>query len=253
MKWLAVIPFVFGVVAAMGMFFAPDDGALYHRIVLIGAVGATAISSFFTMRRFAREDRLYFCWLLIGAGYSVAGTRYILRVITILTGTTFNATMLNGMLILQNVCIAFALWLFVSTWRATGLAVPGSRMAQTLSIAAGVVVAVVIGGYPLLKGIETASADTVLLISTLGDMVGIALIVPLMMPALALRGGSLMHTWVYLALSEVGWLAYDIWYALRPALGLELTTGRGIEEGIRVIAILFAFAASAAQRRAIRA
>lgn len=45
----------------------------------------------------------------------------------------------------------------------------------------GVGVAVVVGGYPLVQGFITAKADTVLLVSTLGDMVGIAFIVPLPM------------------------------------------------------------------------
>lgn len=252
MKQLAVIPFVFALVTAAGMFLEPDAGATYHRVVLIGAAFATALSAYMTMAKFAREDRLHACWLLIGAGYSLAGVRYILRVITLVTGTTFNQTMLDVMLILQNVAIAAALWLFVRAWRATGLVAPGSRATQVLSIAAGVAIAIVVGGYPLARGIANANADLVLLVSTLGDMVGLALIVPLMMSALAMRGGLLMHTWVFLAASEVAWLCYDLWYAFRPGLPLTLPVGRGIEEAVRVVAVLFAFAATVAQRRAIR-
>jgi hypothetical protein len=253
MNRLALIPFVFALVTTAGMFLPQDSGTIYHRVVLIGAALATAISAFMTMARFAREDRLYACWLLIGAGYSLAGVRYVLRVVTLVTGTTFPQPMLDVMLILQNVAIAVALLLFVRAWRATGLAAPGSRSTQWLSIAAGIAVAVLVGGYPLIRGIATAKADLVLLVSTLGDMVGLALIVPLMMSALAMRGGLLMHTWVYLAASEVAWLCYDIWYAFRPGLPLTLPTGRGIEEAIRIVAVLFAFAATLAQRRAIRA
>jgi len=253
MNRLAVIPFVFGIITALGMFLDPDSGAMYHRVVLIAAALVTAGSAFLTMARFTREDRLYACWLLIGAGYSLAGIRYVLRVVTLASGATFNQSMLNAMLILQNLAIAIALWLFVRAWRTTGLAAPGSRAAQILSIAGGVAVALAVGGFPLARGIATANADLVLLVSTLGDMVGIALIVPLTMSALALRGGLLMHTWVYLAASEAAWLTYDIWYSVRASLSLPLTVGRGIEEGIRIVAVLFAFAATVAQRRAIRA
>lgn len=252
MKRLAVIPFVFGAVAALGMFLDPDRGAMYHRAVVILAALATAISAFITTARFSREDRLFACWLLIGSGYSLAALRYVLRVITLLTGATFNQIMLNAMLILQNLAIVVALWLFVRAWRATGLAAPGSPAVRALWVVVGILVAVVVGGFPLARGFANADADIVLFVSTLGDMIGIALIVPLAMPALALRGGSLMHTWVYLAASQGTWLLYDIWYAIRPSLGLDLPTGRGIEEGIRVVAILFALAASVAQRRAIR-
>jgi hypothetical protein len=83
-------------------------------------------------------------------------------------------------------------------------------------------------------------------------MVSIALIVPLLMPALALRGGSLMHTWAYLTAGIATWLVYDIWYALRTTVPLHTSTQRGIEEGIRVVAIMFACVASIAQRRAVR-
>jgi hypothetical protein len=119
-------------------------------------------------------------------------------------------------------------------------------------MAAGVGVAVLVGGFPLLRGIANANADLVLLVSTAGDMIALALIVPLMLPALALRGGLLMHTWAYLTAGIVAWLAYDIWYALRESMPFAQTTARGIEEGIRVVAIMFACVASVAQRRAVR-
>jgi hypothetical protein len=252
MKRLAFIPFVLAAVTAAGMFLEPTTGAMYHRVVLIAVAGVTAISAFLTTSRFSHGDRLHACWLLIGGGYALAAVRYILRVVTLLNGTVFPQRMLDAMLILQNVAIALALLLFVLAWRKTGLAAPGSRLTQVLSITAGIVIAVVAGGIPLLRGIANANADLVLLVSTLGDMVGLALIVPLAMSALAMRGGLLMHTWVYLAASEVAWLCYDLWYAFRPNMALSLPTGRGIEEAIRVVAILFAFAATVAQRRAIR-
>jgi SulP family sulfate permease len=71
----------------------------------------------------------------------------------------------------------------------------------------------------------------------------------LAMPALAMRGGLLMHTWVYLAACEGTWLLYDIWWAFqRTSPG---RTGSAVLEAIRIVAIGFAFAASVAQRRAL--
>lgn len=252
MRRLAFIPFVAGIIAALGMLLDTDQGATYHRVVLILVALTTALSAFLTSRYFAREDRLFACWFLIGTGYSLAALRYLLRIITLINGMTFDQTMLNAFLIAQNLAIAVALLLFVRAWHATGLAAPGSRSTQLMMIFAGIIVAIVVGGFPLLRGFASASSDGVLFVSTLGDMAGIALIVPLALSALAMRGGLLMHTWVYLAASEAVWLVYDLWYALRPAV-LAPNTVRGIEEGIRVVAILFAFAATVAQRRAIRA
>jgi hypothetical protein len=148
--------------------------------------------------------------------------------------------------ILQNVFVAVALLLFVLAWRATGLTAPVSTTAQTLSILAGVAVAVLVGGYPLIKALTTANADPIALVSTLGDIVGLSLIVPLALPALAMRGGLLMHTWVYLAGSEVAWLLYDLWGAVQPK-------STPILEAFRLAAVLLAFIATVAQRRAMQA
>src|SRR5205085_12622858 len=129
--------------------------------------------------------------------------------------------------------------MFVRAWRSTGLTRCGWG-----PIAAGIVVALIVGGYPLMQGFQTRGADTVLLISTLGDVVGIALIVPLAMSALALRGGLLMYTWLYLALCELFWMLYDVWLAVRGSLGIGDRVGVGVEQMIRVAAIMFAFIAT---------
>lgn len=244
MKRLTVLPFVLGAIAALAIAMPENRAAIFSRALLILVALATAGSAYLTMRRFAPGDPLYVTWGLLGAGYALAAVRYSLRLISLIEpSVTYPRPLTDTMLIVQNVLVAASLFLFVRAWRATGLANPGSRAAQVGGTLAGIAVAVVVGGYPLLHGIQTAKADLVLLVSTLGDMVGIALIVPLMMSALALRGGLLMHTWIYLAASEAVWLLYDIWYATGTTTGLE---------AIRVVAIGFAMIASMAQRRALR-
>lgn len=226
---------------------------IYYRAVLLAVAMATAISSFITARQFDPQDKLYLSWFLLGAGYTVASIRYLLRIWLLVTGSgVTNPYVVNGLLILQNVLVPISLFLFVRAWQATGLAGPGSAGIRRTSIMLGIVVAIVVGGFPLFRGFETAGADLVGLVSTLGDMVSIALIVPLMMPALALRGGLLMHTWAYLTAGIVTWLIYDIWYALRAGMPMSPMASRGIEEAIRIVAIMFACIASIAQRRAIR-
>jgi hypothetical protein len=253
MRRLALIPFVLGAIAALAIVLPEQSAAIFSRVVLICVALATAASALLTMRRFTAGDRLYVTWALLGTGYLLAAVRYSLRLISLLDpSVTYPRALTDGMLIVQNILVAASLFLFVRAWRATGLANPGSRGAQIGGIVAGIAVAVIVGGFPLLQGVQTAKADLVLLVSTAGDMVGIALIVPLMMSALALRGGLLMHTWVYLAASESVWLLYDIWYAIRASTSLEPRASRGIEEAIRIVAIGFALIASMAQRRALR-
>lgn len=252
MKRLAFIPLVLGVIASLGMFLDGQASTNYHRIVLIAVALVTGISAFVTAGQFSKGDRLLASWIFLGSAYSIASIRYIARLISLsVAGVELPAMVSSAMVIAQNVCIVLSLLLFVRAWRATGLAAPGSRAAQAGWIAAGVAIAVIVGGYPLVQGIANAEANPILIISTLGDMVGIALIVPLTIPALAMRGGLLMHTWVYLAMMEVSWLLYDIWWALQEPLNLGRAGGSTLE-GIRIMAIAFAFIATVAQRRALR-
>jgi hypothetical protein len=207
----------------------------------------TCFSALLTSAKFSTGDRMLVCWLFVGAGYLLSAVRHGTRLYAYLDpSVVLPPVAANTLLILQNVFIALALLLFVLAWRATGLAAPLSPGAQTLSILGGIAVGVLAGGYPLMKALTTADADPVLLVSTLGDMVGLSLIVPLALPALAMRGGLLMHTWIYLAASEVSWLVYDLWWAVQPQATHVL-------EAFRLAAILFAFIATKAQRRAMRA
>ena len=248
MRKLIAIPIVCGLIAGIGMFIADPGAARFYRAVLILAAVATAISAYATTTRFAPSDKLFTSWLFVGIGYTITTIRYSLRLYAMATGTqiALPASALNALLIVQNACIAIALLMFVLAWRSTGLTAGRSSGALILL---GILVALLMGGYALYKGYQTRSADMVLLISTLGDVVGIALIVPLALSATALRGGLLMHTWLYLALCELFWLLYDLWLAVREHL-VPMRYGVGIEQMIRVAAIMFAFIATVAQRRA---
>lgn len=224
-----------------------DTAARFHRLLLVLAVVVTSYSAFLTSSKFSAGDRLLVCWALVGAGYLLAAIRHGARLASYFDASiALPAGVNSAFAIAQNVCIAVALLLFVLAWRATGLTAPLSATAQTLSILGGIAVAVLVGGYPLLQALTTANADPILLVSTLGDIVGLSLIVPLALSALAMRGGLLMHTWVYLAASEVAWLLYDLWWAVQPK-------STAILEAFRLAAVLLAFIATVAQRRTMRA
>lgn len=229
----------------------PTLAPRYHRLLLVLALVATGVSGFVTAAKFSHGDRLLKSWLFLGLGYSLSAVRHATR----LAGYFDSSIVLpdavsNVLVIAQNVAIALALLLFVLAWRATGLTAPISRGAQMASTIAGIAVAVIVGGYPLVKALTSAEPNPVLLISTAGDIVGLSLIVPLMLSALAMRGGLLMHTWVYLAASEMAWLLYDVWWALEPRVAPNVSTA--ILEAMRLVAVLFAFIATVAQRRAMR-
>ena len=174
--------------------------------------------------------------------------RYVMRVLVTLNVMTTAVTFDRALLIVHNVLVPVALFLFVRAWRTTGLAGPMSRGAVFASMTAGVVVALLIGAYPLM---HSQTADFALIVSTLGDMIGIALIVPLLIPAVGMRGGLLMYAWLYLALAQVAWLLYDIWSVARTHTGVDASWALAADQALRAVALLYVCGAAVAQRREI--
>lgn len=247
---LLLIPFVSGAIVAAGMLMPAATANLFYRAALVTAALLTAVSALMTAAAFDRGQKLLVAWSALGIGYALAAIRHSMRLWTLLLGGGITSRpVLDTLLVLQNVLVAVALWWFIRAWQTSGLATPMSRRTQLTWIFFGIAVAIVVGGYPLIQGFQTAGTDTVLLVSTAGDMVGIALIVPLVMPALAMRGGLLMHTWLALAASEVAWLLYDVWVGTKGMMGLTASTATGVEQILRIIAVMFAFAATVAHRR----
>lgn len=234
-----------------GITLDAETAPRFYRLLLVIALIATAISGFMTAAKFSSGDRLLKSWLFLGLGYGFSAVRHATRLAGYFDPSiVLPNTLSNALVIAQNVAIALALLLFVQAWRATGLTAPISRRAQLTSTILGIAVAVIVGGFPLVKALTSAEPNPVLLISTAGDIVGLSLIVPLALSALAMRGGLLMHTWIYLAASEVAWLLYDVWWALQPPAAPNVSTA--ILEAMRLLAVLFAFIATVAQRRAMR-
>ncbi|MFL6246382.1 MAG: hypothetical protein ACJ74H_10190 [Thermoanaerobaculia bacterium] len=238
-------------IALCGITLDAETAPRFYRLLLVLALVATGISGFLTASKFSSGDRLLKSWLFIGLGYALSAVRHGTRLAGYFDpAIALPNTVGNVLVIAQNIAIALALLLFVLAWRATGLTAPISRRAQITSTILGIAVAVIVGGFPLVKALTSAEPNPVLLISTAGDIVGLSLIVPLALSALAMRGGLLMHTWVYLAASEAAWLLYDVWWALQPPVASNVSTA--VLEAMRLLAVLFAFIATVAQRRAMR-
>ena len=247
-----LFPIIGGLLALAGAALGVDAALRFHRAILVVSVVATGVSGMITASRFSRGDRLLTSWALVGAGYLLAAVRHGVRLVSFFEPSVVLPTWMNNIFaIAQNLAIAAALLLFVLAWHATGLTAPLSRQAQVLSVMIGFAIAVLAGGYPLLKALETTQTNPILLVSTAGDIVGLALIVPLALSALAMRGGLLMHTWIYLAASELAWLLYDVWWAMQPSMAIATNWSNAIVEAMRIVAVLCAFVATVAQRRAM--
>jgi hypothetical protein len=140
-------------------------------------------------------------------------------------------------------------------WRVAGIALPGTRSSQLGAFAISFVVAVAIIGWGLWREFGTVvrtherEALTVIF-SNLGDVVSFIVIAPLMLTAIAMRGGALAWPWALITASNVAWLLYDMSWMFERQLGQE--TLRSIEEFWRAVACALALATGMAQRWAIR-
>jgi hypothetical protein len=248
-KSWSFLPWACGALLLAGPFASAANAPLFYRSMLLVAVLIATGGSIAAARGFERGDLLFTTWAVLASGYVLLTVRYVLRLLVTAHVMEMPVMFDRVILIVHNLLVPVALWLFVRSWRKTGLAGPMSRAASVGSTLAGFAVALAIGAFPLIHGLH--NTDPALLVSTLGDMISIALIVPLLMPALGMRGGLLMYTWLYLASAQVVWLIYDIWAVARPRNIVPSAWGLAIDQALRVVALLYIYSAAAAQRRAL--
>ncbi|MGZ7078894.1 MAG: hypothetical protein ACXVJT_05715 [Thermoanaerobaculia bacterium] len=247
-RW-SFLPWLCGALLLVGPVASPPNALIFYRSMLLVAVLIATAAAVGAARAFDRGDQLFITWAVLASAYALLTIRYVMRLLVTVHVMELPVTFDRVLLIAHNIGVPVALWLFVRSWRTTGLAGPMSRAGVLGWTLAGFAVALAIGGFPLMRGLH--NTDPAVLVSTLGDMVSIALIVPLLMPALGLRGGLLMYTWLYLALAQVAWLMYDIWAVARLSVGVSTAWGLAIDQGLRAVALLYVYSAAAAQRRAL--
>jgi len=248
-KFWTFLPWLCGAVILAGPLASPSTALVFYRSMLLVAVLIATAGSVAAARMFDRGDGLFVTWSVLAGGYVLLAIRYVMRLLVTMHVMTTPVMLDRVLLIVHNIAVPVALFLFVRSWRQTGLAMSISRTAMAASTIGGVAIAIAIGAFPLIGGMD--NTDPALLISTLGDMASIALIVPLLLPALELRGGLLMYTWLYLAIAEMVWLVYDIWAVARTNFGITSAWALAIDQALRVVALMYIYSAAAAQRHAI--
>lgn len=248
-KLWSLLPWICGAVLLAGPFMSASNALVFNRAVLLVAVLVATVACIAAARLFERGDSLFVTWSALTIGFLILTTRYIIRLLVTVQFMQMPVMFDRVLLIVHNIIMPVALWLFVRSWRKTGLASSMSRAAMAGWTLTGFAVAVVVGSVPLWQGLH--NTEPAMLVSTLGDVLCIALIVPLLMPAFEMRGGLLMYTWLYLAISQVVWLMYDVWAVMRTTGIVAASWGLAIDQGLRVVALLYVYSASAAQRHAL--
>jgi hypothetical protein len=208
---------------------------------------------------FERGDYLRMAWLFQAAcqlGLLLGDA----TLIPALTGGTEGARLdaLRAALVVSaNVASVVGTAMLARAWSVAGFEGAGVRGRRAALFAAGLGIALLIEGWPLVEDARRLLAGNpgtlVDMVSDLADVICFALVVPVLQTALALRGGALLWPWALLTLSGFFWILYDVAFgavlARHAAGAVPLQVGA---EALRALATTFTAAAGLAQRRAVR-
>jgi len=165
--------------------------------------------------------------------------------------------LVRGVLVVgANTSQVIGTWMLAKAGQRAGLGVPVSRGAQWTVLAVTVAMATAFAGPGVVLSAQRVAAGDLGALtgsaSALGDMVSLCLIAPLLLTALALRGGLIGWAWTLLSASYVAWLLYDALLVLAPRLGLGPGDARTASELFRALGCTFGFTAGLAQRAVVQ-
>ena len=221
---------------------------------LLGAAGC-----FIAASRYRRREYMGIAWYLIGIDYFLLFAKDLLfGKIIHLPGLDVEtaATLRVIFVIIGNVGSAIGCMMLARVWHVAGIALPGSRRLQYAAMAVGITFAVALVGWGTWHDIGQLRAGDkdayVAIASNLGDIVSFSAIAPILLTAIAMRGGALAWPWALVTLSNMGWLLYDMSWSFERQWALSEHTLRIVAEFFRGQGCIMAFAAGLAQRWAIR-
>ncbi|HEX7183206.1 MAG TPA: hypothetical protein VF756_15305 [Thermoanaerobaculia bacterium] len=259
-RLLAVFPLLYAAVFFAVAWQLQGDDALgpfvaWQRILVrvLGAVGCFAAVSVFE-----RGDHLRRAWLWLGTGTIVILLRDILRLLL----PSFQAAnagpvelaILASLGILSNLALLGGIWMLAHSWKRAAIFLPGGRSGAIAVAVITAVLAIAVAGPGAVESArEVYGGDwnsLVLLVSAAVDIISLCLIAPLLLTAVALRGGLFSWPWGLISASQFSWLLYDAAATLGNA-GLVPATFP-LPDVFRGLAENYLFAAGLAQFLVVR-
>jgi hypothetical protein len=255
---LAVLPLVWAAafLALDAAVFGTPSYTVFLRSEVETAKVLTLVGSWAAAFAFERGAYQRRAWLLVGGCMALLLTRD-LTLLPVFRGLDARTVAIAaGILVaLANASQVMGTWMLARTWKVAQLELPGTAAAQWLTVGLVGLLAAVFAGPavlrnagPLLGGDLSRAAGV---FSALGDMVSLWLIAPLLLTALALRGGMFGWPFALLTASYVAWLGYDALAVVGPALGLDAHGARMGAELFRALGCLYGFSAGLAQREVV--
>ncbi|HEY2747015.1 MAG TPA: hypothetical protein VGL86_20470 [Polyangia bacterium] len=259
---LVAIPVITGIVYLLAQMFFVEEHArqlfFTSEIALMKLFGAAGC--FIAASRYRKREYMGVAWYLIGIDYFLLFAKDLMfgRVIH-LPGLDpeLASTLRVIFVIIGNVASAIGCIMLARVWHVAGIALPGSRRLQYGAMIVGIAVAIALVGWGTWQDVTTlihrGDKDAyVAIASNLGDIVSFSAIAPILLTAIAMRGGALAWPWALVTLSNMGWLLYDMSWSFERQWALSEHTLRIVAEFWRGQGCIMAFAAGLAQRWAIR-
>lgn len=220
-------------------------------IALVGCLVAALV--------FERGDYLSRAW-------SMTGLCYLLLIMSDAVGAAPIANRMSlhqigaaqgALVVAANVASVVGTWMLARAWSIAGLDEDDdARARRRVVFAATIAASLAITAWPLVHDVrDLASGQLPMIVSIasdLGDAICLALVAPLLLTALALRGGVLLWPWAMLTASGLAWLVYDAASGVVDALSITSTGLVVGTECMRALACALTLSAGLAQRVAVR-
>jgi len=245
---LAVLAVAIAVVADRSLVYAVSAPA----VKLLAVVGAVLAAS-----AFSPGDYLRRAWILYAVSYAL-----LVLPDFIFGPTAPSVAMTTGpqaivratFVITSNLASVIGTVMFGFAWRVGGLELPGSPTRRALLIAIVIAVALAIVGPSLVDHVRAGSniRGIISIGSDFSDAISFCLMAPVLLTALALRGGRLAWPWAILFVSLFGWLLFDAAGTIGGLLQANAGNIRALEELARCLACTCSFSAGVLQRGAVR-
>lgn len=205
---------------------------------------------------FAPGDHLRRAWLWLGIGAAAFLVRDLLRLPPFEVSTAFGAAetfVISGLGVGGNLAALYGIWLLARAWKVAAISLPGGRSGVvTVTVIAALLALGVAGPGALHHGGELLDGDwsaLILFVSAVIDILSLCLLAPLLLTAVALRGGLFAWPWSLVTAGRFSWLLYDGAVLLGPALALGAFP---LNDVFRGLALNYLFAAGLAQRFAVQ-
>lgn len=248
---ILTILYCIGVLASgVNLRFVYVDVALMKMLAAVGLGWAAA--------RYGRREYLFWAWALLAANYALLGAADLLftRRFHLANLETNSANVVWAVFVVAaNLIAAAGTLMLARVWRVVGIALPDPSGAKRVIVIASIIVSAVIVGYTTIPSFKEAFAGDpqgfVGVIGSACDLICFSVIAPLVLRALAMRGGTLAWPWGLVAASSLTWLIFDVLVELD--LPLSDAVGHSLTNGVRVAACALSMGAGFAQRWATSA